>query len=72
MKLPSNKTAKIFKHLNCKKGVKKTSKEVIELLTEIKAEIKPKDQQIDIKSYNGLSILQGLAKKALKTANFDI
>ena len=45
--------------------VKKTS----ELLTEKKAEIKPKEQQIDIKSYNGLSIFQGLAKNALKTAN---
>jgi len=41
MKLQSNKTAKLFKHLNCKKGVKKHQRE-IELLTETKAEIKPK------------------------------
>ena len=39
---------------------------------QIKAEIKPKEQQIDIKSYNKLSIFQGLAKNTIKTANFGI
>lgn len=50
----------------------KNIKKVIELLTKIKTGIKPKQQQIDIKSYNGLSIFQAMAKNALKTSNFDI
>ncbi len=72
MKLPSNKTAKLFKHLNCKKRSEKNIKKTSELLTKIKAEINPSQQQIDIKSYNGLSIFQDMDKNALKTSNFDI